>query len=84
MSVASQHKVPVLIDAEQTYYQKAIDFFALSLSKRYNTTDPIVYNTYQLYLKDGLTRLQRDMQQAENEKWYFAAKVRRLKISADT
>jgi proline dehydrogenase len=75
MTVASKHKVPVLIDAEQTYYQKAIDFFALSLSKRYNTQDPIVYNTYQLYLKDGLTRLQRDMKQADSDKWYFAAKL---------
>jgi proline dehydrogenase len=78
MTVASKHKVPVLIDAEQTYYQKAIDFFALALSKRYNTQDPIVYNTYQLYLKDGLTRLQRDMKQADSDKWYFAAKVRQL------
>jgi proline dehydrogenase len=75
LSTAHQLRVPVLIDAEQSYYQKAIDWLALSLSKRFNKEFPIVYNTYQLYLKDGLTKLQRDMNIAQKDRFFFAAKV---------
>ncbi|KAL9652906.1 hypothetical protein ABK040_015423 [Willaertia magna] len=57
----------LLVDAEQTYYQPAIDHLYMMLSLKYNTkemlvsrTMPIVYNTYQMYLKDALYRLQYD------------------------
>jgi hypothetical protein len=75
LSAAHHYKIPVLIDAEQSFHQKAIDWFALALSKRFNKEMPIVYNTYQLYLKEGLTKLQRDMEIAKADQFFFAAKV---------
>jgi len=79
LTVAYNHKIPILVDAEQSYYQKAIDWFTLALSKRFNKETPIVYNTYQMYLKDGLSKLQRDMEVAKTDQYFFAAKVRRIK-----
>lgn len=35
-----------MIDAEQSYYQSAIDYFALYYAQKFNNTEPIVYNTY--------------------------------------
>ena len=42
-------KVPVLIDAEETWIQDAIDALAYSMMQKYNLQQAIVFNTYQLY-----------------------------------
>ncbi|KAL7753430.1 proline dehydrogenase [Sorochytrium milnesiophthora] len=75
--LAKQKNVKVMVDAEQTYFQPAIDYVAVEMSRRFNTEvrRPIVCNTYQLYLQDGLGRLERDVQRAEREGWGFAAKL---------
>ena len=49
---ADEVNCALLIDAEQTYMQAAIDSFAQQLAHRYNRgTKHIVLNTYQCYLK---------------------------------
>ena len=62
---AERCQVRLMMDAEQTYYQPAIDLIALLLMHKYNATSPeqgpLLYNTYQLYLKDGLERLRMDL-----------------------
>ncbi len=51
---AERHSVSVLMDAEQTYFQKAIEHFTLHLlSMKHNQADrphPRFYNTLQTYL----------------------------------
>lgn len=42
-------KVPVLIDAEESWIQDVIDALAYSMMQKYNLQRPIVFNTYQLY-----------------------------------
>ena len=43
----------LLIDAEHSYFQPAIDLAALHLMRRFNRIGvPVVYNTYQCYRKD--------------------------------
>jgi proline dehydrogenase len=58
-----------MVDAEQSYFQPAIDYLAVDMMRKYNrdlqTTQPPVFNTYQMYLKDGQDRLLSDMQLAE-------------------
>lgn len=60
-AAAEQGDVPLLIDAEQTWFQSAIDYLSLSFMPEYNSKKAIIYNTYQMYLKDALPRLKLDL-----------------------
>jgi proline dehydrogenase len=51
---AFELKVPILIDAEESWIQQAIDDLAMENILEFNKTDCIVYNTYQLYRHDRL------------------------------
>ncbi|KAK6008224.1 hypothetical protein QM012_000127 [Aureobasidium pullulans] len=55
---AEARRVRVLIDAESSTYQKAIDFAALEIMRRFNTSHrALVLNTYQLYLNSSAEKL---------------------------
>lgn len=42
----------VMVDAEQTYYQRAISHIVVNeLMREYNHSTPTIYNTIQCYLK---------------------------------
>lgn len=50
--------VPILIDAEDTTIQPAIDYFTYSAAIPYHRDDkPLIFNTIQAYLKDAKERL---------------------------
>jgi proline dehydrogenase len=69
----------LLIDAEQVRFQPAIDNLVLELQQAFNATSvtdkPIIYNTYQFYLKDGSERLRTDVQRADRFDYHFGAKL---------
>ncbi|GMH88213.1 hypothetical protein TL16_g11091 [Triparma laevis f. inornata] len=74
--------VRLLIDAEQTYYQPAIDNYVLELQKEFNSKSrtenadvPIIFNTYQCYLKDSQDRVKLDLLRATRSNYHFAAKL---------
>lgn len=77
---ASKCGTRLLIDAEQYRFQPAIDNLVLDLQRNYNATDkadsPIIYNTYQCYLKDTSERLRMDMERSERYSYHFGAKVK--------
>eukprot|EP01018_Ginkgo_biloba_P034595 Gb_14261 [translate_table: standard] len=53
-----ENSLPLLIDAEYTSVQPAIDYFTYSASLEFNkSAKPVVYGTIQAYLKDALPRL---------------------------
>jgi Proline dehydrogenase len=52
----------LLVDAEHTYFQPAIDALTINMQQKYNKREPVVINTYQCYLKDSYHRLLTDMQ----------------------
>ncbi|MCB0768248.1 MAG: proline dehydrogenase family protein, partial [Flavobacteriales bacterium] len=53
-AAAANAGVPVLIDAEESWMQVAIDEMADAMMARYNTERAIVFNTVQLYRHDRL------------------------------
>ncbi|KAM0949534.1 putative proline dehydrogenase [Dioscorea sansibarensis] len=65
----SDFNVPLLIDAEYTSVQPAIDYLTYSAMLRFNHNDqPIVYGTIQAYLRDAKERLMLAVEAAENER----------------
>ena len=52
--VASENRVPVFVDAEDSWYQDYIDKVVESMIFKYNNEFSIVYNTIQLYRHDRL------------------------------
>ena len=76
---ASMTSVKLLIDAEHTKYQPAIDHITLDLQRVYNnkskTDTPIIFNTYQCYLKDARSRIELDLQHSLMYKYHFGAKL---------
>lgn len=69
--------VRIMIDAEHSYFQPAIDLLTVDLARKYNTKDsfPVIFSTYQMYLKDSKLRLVTDMDRAKKGGYKFAAKL---------
>jgi proline dehydrogenase len=69
----------VLVDAEQARYQPAINNLVLELQQEYNATEktdsPIIFNTYQCYLKDTAKRLRLDLERSDRYSYHFGAKL---------
>ncbi len=76
---ASNCGVRLLIDAEQSRYQPAIDNLVIDLQKTYNgkekTNTPIVFNTYQAYLIDSIQRVEIDLERSIRFNYHFGAKL---------
>ena len=72
---AAERKVRLMIDAEQTYFQDAIDLLVKGLQMRYNREFPSIYGTYQCYLRNALSRVQSDYRAAQAQGFIFAAKL---------
>eukprot|EP00192_Tetraselmis_astigmatica_P006095 CAMPEP_0117684884 /NCGR_PEP_ID=MMETSP0804-20121206/21395_1 /TAXON_ID=1074897 /ORGANISM="Tetraselmis astigmatica, Strain CCMP880" /LENGTH=507 /DNA_ID=CAMNT_0005496021 /DNA_START=401 /DNA_END=1924 /DNA_ORIENTATION=- len=72
---AQASHVRMLIDAEQSYFQPAIDALTMDLMKSYNTRDTVVFNTYQCYLKGSHEKLQSHLEEAQTQGWKLGAKL---------
>jgi proline dehydrogenase len=65
----------VLIDAEESWIQDAIDALALEMIRAYNTERVVVFNTYQLYRHDRLDALRGDLDGARDGGFHLGAKL---------
>ena len=72
---AFDNKVPLMIDAEETWIQDAIDDMATEMMALYNKQWPCVYNTLQMYRWDRLAFLKQAHTKAENEGYLLALKL---------
>ncbi|KAL3143867.1 hypothetical protein ABBQ32_003688 [Trebouxia sp. C0010 RCD-2024] len=74
-AAAAKGNVRLLIDAEHSYMQPAIDAVVIHLQQKFNKQTPVVFNTYQCYLKDSHQRVVADMRLAKERGFLVAAKV---------
>jgi proline dehydrogenase len=76
-SEAAEHGIKLLFDAEQTWVQPAIDNLVLNLQETFNDTSksdfPVIFQTYQCYLKGALQRIEEDVKRSQRMRYHFGA-----------
>lgn len=72
---AAKNNVPIFIDAEETWFQDAIDELVEEQMKLHNREKAIVYNTIQLYRKDRLEFLKSSFAKAQKEGYKLGVKL---------
>ena len=72
---AKSKGVRLMIDAEHTYFQPAIDHAVLRLSRTHNREWPVIFGTYQAYLRECNAKLELDLDRARREGWHLGAKL---------
>ncbi|KAL0965656.1 hypothetical protein UPYG_G00284060 [Umbra pygmaea] len=72
---AVDNGVRLMVDAEQTYFQPAISRLTLEMQRIFNRQKPIIFNTYQCYLKEAYDNVSVDVELSRREGWFFGAKL---------
>ena len=72
---AKKNRIPVLIDAEESWIQNGIDKITEILMKEFNKNDVVVFNTVQLYRKDRLHYIKKLHLLAQKEKFKIGLKL---------
>ena len=66
---------PIIIDAEETWIQDAIDQMATDMMEKYNRDEVIVYNTLQMYRKDRYHFLRDARKRALTGRYFLGIKL---------
>ena len=74
-NLAKKKDVPVLIDAEESWMQDAVDWLIEDLMEMYNTEKAIIFNTLQMYRYDRLDYLKNLKKKADEKGFYIGMKV---------
>lgn len=69
------NKVPVFIDAEETWIQDVIDRIAYDMMLKYNKEYAVIYNTVQMYRHDRLAYLKKEIAQAKTDNIKYGVKL---------
>lgn len=72
---AYEYKLPILVDAEESWMQTAADNLVEEMMRKYNKEEAIVYNTLQMYRHDRLPYLKGLYERAVADGFYIGVKV---------
>ncbi|XP_034026793.1 proline dehydrogenase 1, mitochondrial [Thalassophryne amazonica] len=72
---AIENGVCLMVDAEQTYFQPAISRLTMEMQRIHNRKNPVIFNTFQCYLKEAYDSVTMDVELSRREAWHFAAKL---------
>ncbi|QOL16274.1 proline dehydrogenase family protein [Dickeya dianthicola] len=75
VDAAGEKKVRIMVDAEQSWIQPAVDNFIVELMKKYNRSYPLLTLTLQFYCKNKLERLKEHYRQACEHDFYLGIKL---------
>ena len=73
--LAKELNVRMLIDAEESWVQDAIDEMAESMMETYNQSEAIIFTTVQMYRKDRLPYVKELIQKAEKKSFKIGVKL---------
>lgn len=71
---AFEKDIPILIDAEDSWYQNFIDDVVNEMMSKYNRQRAIVYNTFQMYRHNRLAFLKQSYEMAALGNYFLGAK----------
>jgi proline dehydrogenase len=71
---AFDNDIPIMIDAEDSWYQPFVDEVVTGMMEKYNKKKAIVYNTLQMYRTDRLDFLKESLRKAEEGNYYLGIK----------
>ncbi|XP_030814691.1 proline dehydrogenase 1, mitochondrial-like isoform X1 [Camarhynchus parvulus] len=72
---AMEKGVRLMVDAEQSYFQPAISRLTVETQRRFNKSQPLIYNTYQCYLREAYNNVTGDVELSRQEGWHFGTKL---------
>ncbi len=67
--------VPLLIDAEESWTQPAVDALVTEMMERFNKQRALIYGTAQMYRHDRLEFLRKELEQAEAKGFHVGMKL---------
>jgi len=70
-----ENNVPIFVDAEETWFQDAIDEMVEGLMETYNRDRAMIFNTVQLYRKDRLDYLKTSLDHAKKKEFKLGVKL---------
>lgn len=71
---AYECNIPIMIDAEDSWYQTIVDEVVTEMMEKYNKEKAIVYNTLQMYRTDRLDFLKESLQKAKDGNYFLGVK----------
>ena len=72
--MAYEKNVVIMIDAEETWIQDAVDKLVNEMKSRYNREKAIVWNTIQMYRTGRLEYLAKDLERAKEKNYFLGYK----------
>ncbi|MFY0643039.1 MAG: proline dehydrogenase family protein [Bacteroidia bacterium] len=72
---AYQNNIQIFIDAEESWIQDCIDLLSYQMMEKYNSERAVVYNTIQLYRKDRVDEIRKQIVIAKSKGYHVGFKL---------